>query len=520
MENNKESNKVFFIAVTDKPKSDNRKYSDFIYELCYQLINKDDELKREIDFHNPGRLDMGYDPNIKMSLFETLQDSKAFIVLLDTLDGGFNPNVWFELGVVSTADKPILLIAQERIHIPFDVNDVKVIRIPHDLLERADLKNHNEIAPTFVFSNIINDRTITGCLAEFSNEFTSALKTALLKGSPFSQWYDLVSVRALGYHSLLNLFRNSGIIQLIQNPDVHAEYISGEENAFKALTVEVKNAVESVRTTRFGDQSIVSQAIGEDDSVFSAHHEFMKALYDTSKKKSIRQFDRIVCNNNPFKWDDVSQALMHSSKKLRLFVRKYNYNINFELVVIDTRVAFIHFYQTSESGDRDESMNGEGEARRHDSQTQRIKSTLKITGRSTCIELAKIFDRLHHRDFDISNAKDLSRTLLGVNSTGKLLSNELNAGCFTPVTVPPPTRGAVADRKVSDMTKNMLENALRTWNISGQDKVNMIIGLHLVHNLSLDYTTQLSIEEKNLFNETLERFNISQIPSLEIRDEK
>lgn len=435
------------------------------------------------------------------------------------MDGGYNPNVWFELGVVSTADKPILLIAQENTPVPFDVNDVKVIRIPGVFLTKADLKNNNEIDSSFVTSTIIKDRDISGCYVEFSKGFTNTFKTALSKGSPFTHWYDLVSVEGLGYHSLLDLFRNSGIIRLIQNPDVHAEYISGEEQAFKALTVEVKNAVESVRTTRFGDQSIVSQTTGEHENVFSAHQEFMEALYATSQKNSIRVFDRIVCNNNPYKWDDISQVLMHSSQKLRLFVRKFNYNINFELVVIDERVAFIHFYQTSKSGDKDESLKNEGEEARHDSQTQRIKSTLKITGKSTCMELAKIFDRLHHRDFDSANPKDPSRTLLGVTSPGALCSDEREAGCFTPVTITSSTRGTVTDRLMSDMTKEKLEKALKTWHISGQDKVNMIIGLHLVHNLSLDYTKQLSIEEAKLFNETLERFHISQISSLEIRDE-
>lgn len=41
-----EKKKVFFIAVTDEPDSNNRKYSDFVYEMCYHEINRDSELKK------------------------------------------------------------------------------------------------------------------------------------------------------------------------------------------------------------------------------------------------------------------------------------------------------------------------------------------------------------------------------------------------------------------------------------------------------------------------------------------
>lgn len=514
-----EKKKVFFIAVTDEPESNNRKYSDFIYELCYQLIIDNNELNEQIDFQNPGRHDMSFEPNIKKSLFENLENSGAFIVLLDTLDKGYNPNVWFELGVISTADIPVLFIAQKDTIIPFDVHEVKVIRIPERFMRAADLENRDEIKNTFVFSTIKSNRSLQNEYFKFSSLFTKTLKASLAAGSPFTHWYDLISIEGLGYRSLSDFFKHSGIDELLRNPDVHAEYISGEKNAFKALTHAVNEAVESVRTTRFGDQSIVSQAEGEHKEVFSAHQEFMDALYEASKRDSIKLFDRIVCNNNPNKWDDISQVLMNCSEKLRLFVRKYNYNINFELVVIDERVAFIHFYQTSQSGDKDESFKSEGERARHDSQTQRIKSTLKITGKSTCIELAKIFDRLHHRDFDRSNPKELSRTLLGVESLGELSTDEIKAGYFTPKPISPSLGGAEAIRTATNNTKDQLVTALNSWNISGQDKINMIIGLHLVHSISLDCAKVFTAEEARLFNNTIEKYHISKITPLEIRDD-
>ena len=45
MENN-ELKRIFFIAVTDEPESNNRKYSDFVYEMCYHEIDRDSKLKK------------------------------------------------------------------------------------------------------------------------------------------------------------------------------------------------------------------------------------------------------------------------------------------------------------------------------------------------------------------------------------------------------------------------------------------------------------------------------------------
>lgn len=121
-----EKKKVFFIAVTDEQNSNNRKYSDFVYEICYHEINEDSELKSLIDLENFQRHDMKNAVNLKKSLYEALEKSDAFIVLLDMYDDGYNPNVWFELGVISTYQQPIILIAKEKTVIPFDINDINI----------------------------------------------------------------------------------------------------------------------------------------------------------------------------------------------------------------------------------------------------------------------------------------------------------------------------------------------------------------------------------------------------------
>lgn len=84
-----------------------------------------------------------------------------------------------------------------------------------------------------VTESILNDRNFASEINEFSSKFTSLLKASFVEGNPFSHWYDHEQIKNLGYNSLMDLFVNSGIIRLIQNPDVHAEYIPGEKELLK-----------------------------------------------------------------------------------------------------------------------------------------------------------------------------------------------------------------------------------------------------------------------------------------------
>lgn len=77
MENN-ELKRIFFIAVTDEPESNNRKYSDFVYEMCYHKIDRDSKLKKMIDFNAFLRHDMKTAANIKKSLYECLNSSDIY----------------------------------------------------------------------------------------------------------------------------------------------------------------------------------------------------------------------------------------------------------------------------------------------------------------------------------------------------------------------------------------------------------------------------------------------------------
>lgn len=507
--------KVFFVAVTDKEDTNNRKYSNLIYSACKIILKSNEKISSLFDISSFLRHDMIPASNLYESLYHCFVNYDAFVVLIDDCLGKYNPNVWFELGIISTLDRPVLLISKKNTVIPFHANEINVLGMQESILEllndKVISKNYgrNEEIPSII-EHLENNGLPQ---KSFSDLFADRLLYLIEHGSPYSHIINQAQIRDFGFSNLTKLFKESGIIRLIQNPDVHAEYIAGEKNAFDELTIEVKNAVESIRTTRFGDQSIVIQNPNENNEITRAHHDFMEALYDAESR--VIKFDRIICNNNPYKWYDITEILKKPSKNVNVYIRKHNYNINFELVIIDERVAFIHFYQTNQSGDYDESIASDENNVCHDSQTQRIKSTLKITGKQTCIELAKIFDRLHHRDSNRTRPKDLSRTLLGVEGQCDI---EKKAGYFRPSDKIEPNADPLARNKLAEKNRRAFIDALTSWKMSEKDKINMIIGLHLVYNTHLEIENFLNDKEKVTFNETIDKFHINNdtIPRFEI----
>lgn len=460
--------KIFFIAVTDEENSKNRAYSDFVYEICYYEINHDSELKEIIDLGMFKRHDMETSVNIKKSLYEALRNSDAFIVLLDMYDDGYNPNVWFELGAISNYDKPIILIAKEKTAIPFHVNDINVIRIPEAIISKVDFSS-NDIIYANIVDDILRNRDAMSIKNNFSKNFIKTLKCSLTKGNPFLKWYDSWEIESLGYQSLTNLFEKTGIINFFKNPGVRAEFISSERDAFVELIAEVNKATTSLRTTRFANQSIVSGKRKNND----VHNEFMNELYSASRR-SLKVCDRIVCNNEPSKWDDILQVLVKSNSKMKVFVRQAEYRTGFELVIIDEKVAFIHFYQIDNHGDTDD--NGD----KYTHEIEVINSTLKIYGETVCKKLANIFDRLHHIDFD-TDSNNPSRTLLGIPKKEKLTLEESNRGFFQLSYNESVENDVGVEREKTEEAIGLFINALKTWNFENtEDKINMATGICLL----------------------------------------
>lgn len=198
----------------------------------------------------------------------------------------------------------------------------------------------------------------------------------------------------------------------------------------------------------------------------------MKALYQASTQLN-EKFIRIICNNHPTKWKDIFNILSEGGDYSRVYVRKADFSIHFELVVIDEEVAFVHFYQADHSNNLNNENNGD---------IEKLNSTLRIRGGNICKKFKNIFDRLHHRDFE--NAKepcDPSRTLLGIPTDPQVfnevasVSDIQKIGYFTmPKNVPSYNRYPTIMK--------MFKKAFKEWRFddSDVDKLNMVTGIALL----------------------------------------
>lgn len=401
-----QTKEIFFVAVTDESNSKNRKYSDSIRSLCQDGINENryDAIKYMVNRH-----DMIINgSNLKTSLFEKIAESKAFIVLLDQYENGFNPNVWFELGIISTIPEiKLVCIAKYNTPTPFDVgSEVKIVRISKALLALFETKF--ESSAVFNAVNAFSDNESE--IVKFKKEIKVAFDSS---DNPFTKLYEYSELKEYyGFNSFTSFLKALRIDELLNDDNARVRYIDGEENAFEELTKAVKAAQHSLRTSRFANQSIVKgQSNNKNGTV---HKNFMEALKEASYRVD-GLFERIICINSCEKWYDVHTALSEfCPEKSIVYLRKSEFSIKFELVIIDEEVSFIHFYLA----DDPENMKN---------QPERIRSTLKITGAKISKKLADIFDRLHHRDYNAQPSIDLSRTLLGVeeDSNGKLsIQNE------------------------------------------------------------------------------------------------
>lgn len=411
MENKEKLKKAFFFAVSNNPNINedckkNFEYSNFVYTLCLNSLKK---LSDEYEIDSFMRHDMLTVDNIRDNVYKCMVNYDTFIVLIDQDDGTYNANVWFELGIIATQkNKNIILISKDITkNFPFYISDVDVVIIDQPLYEwfdenRKQFDTLDDIVAkpnTFDFSEITNEIQ-KRCFSRLSK----SLEHKLTYGkNPFETQVGLSQLNSLGYGTITKLFEESHIIDLIKKDATVAEFINGEEAAFNALVEAVKNAKDSLRTTRSANQSIVGHHTKQ-----QYHNDFMNALFE--KSKELKQFDRLICNNNYAKWLDVRDMLLKGGKNTRVFIRKRYYSLGFELVVIDEKISFIHFYQLNDSSGYLIS-NISSKPNEYD---ETINSTLKIKGSYVSKHLADLFDRFHHRDFIKKNPNRPSSTILGM----------------------------------------------------------------------------------------------------------
>lgn len=470
---------LFMISVIDQEGSLNRRYAD---TMLWLLNSHSDFCKEyEIELHSS---------TINMDLYKSLDEAiqkdlyEGYIVLLDCLDtekGLFNPNVMFEFGGIKNLEKPfsVMAIHSRPSEFPFDVKNVNIGFIPsiirQYIIDAHDNKVTQDVREWF---NELPERDKTSILDFFSAQYKKFESMRQKKKKESKRKENLASMILELTESHKRL--NDEVRKITNYVSNTAEYIDGEAAAFSALSEAVRKAKYSLRTSRFANQSIVVKSTREQES-------FMSALYDASlklKEKAVR----IICNNHPTKWHDIYNILFFGGNGSRVYVRKADFSIHFEMVVIDETVAFIHFYQQ---------VHSDGSGRGVDNrQIEKLNSTLKIQGSSICQKFAKIYDRLHHRDVEAGTLVDPSRTLLGVDIDryDEEQNIEGNIGYFV---LEDNVYTAAKHRTIISMFKKAFES----WPLTTRDKINMAAGIAL-----LDQDEEFLVKMRNEEKMTVEEY--------------
>lgn len=454
MENMRKNKKLFLIAVTDKEKSLNRLYSETILELLQNSICFAEEYMIEIHWRIPNE-------NLSESLKLAIQSKtyEGYIVLLDTLETEiYNPNVMFEMGGIYHLKKPFVAISSHsREDLPFDLQDINVLTIPKAIINYVHncYQSNKKVNPQmYFFTERVNDLSRNNEQREVSS-FLNKVYTH------YKESFASKSEQRVNVDNDVVLEEIREIKKLLSNT---AEYIDGEGAAFNALHEAVQSAEFSLRTSRFANESIVALKATQEQE------KFMESLYKISNSLTDK-FERIICNNHPAKWNDIFNILFYGGNGAKVYVRKNDFSIHFELVIIDEKIGFIHFYQNDQNKKSEDSWN----------EVEKINSTLKIQGSSICQKLANIFDRLHHRDFKNDNPHDPSRTLLGIPTKDSEWDDSYaNYGCFIVDKSVPKHSPYSNNPERRKYIIELFKNAFKKWRITEEDKVIMAAGIALV----------------------------------------
>ena len=467
--------KVFFFGVSNN-ESENDRYSNFVYSLCKYNLEKKGSNNYDVEsFSRHDLIDTELD--IKESIYNHISEYDEFVFLLDEMgseynDIKYNPNVWFELGLVSSSDKKGIVLLSRTNNLPFYVSSIQPVLIGKNIYD-CFLKHKDEFAANKDWEKsierIIEDSEQNSTLKkEIINFGNSLMKKLGRKNNPFNINNYNSDIKAVGFGSVYDLLSSMNISKTV----VIADFITNEKEAFEALTDAVSNAKISLMTTRFANRSIT---IGERSNSV-VHGRFMDELCHRSKVLTDegKTSDRIICNNNFRKWHDIYQALLRGGN-IKVYIRKENYSIGYELVIVDAQTTFIHFYQLSTIGN----SNSDGSA--NEPKNEVINSTLRINDKDVSKKMVDVFNRLHHRNWGIP-----SRTLIGIpiedkdygEYTKKIKKGEENYGifCFN--------KRNEEDAERSNRIITEFFNKIELWNeyLSSTDRFNMLFGIMMVAN--------------------------------------
>lgn len=363
--------KIFLITPIGNIQSPERYHADRMWNKIFKPLSKEpisDDVK--CDFVRSDLLPEGGDSRVKQ-IMNLIRESRGCIVDLYNIN---NLNVIYEVGLAHSQGKRVFFLRSDKI---------KDTEIPSDIRYYADyyypysVDTFDGEAPSEEINNI-SKKVFEVTKTMLSGDTNSNLFRPGFY-MPTEQYVSTViediNCKISNLEKLLKDFGTSS-----EDERTLAQYIIGENEAFRALTEAIQKSSISVKTTRFSPYSVV----GRQNTFFNAINELM------SRDVHPESFERIIAANNIEKFNEITKLMANNTgKNYKIYISKIEYS--FEMVVIDDETVFIHFRKYNNITDEKPS----------DRPISLITATLKIEKRLIANEFSTIFDSIKNNSKDI-----------------------------------------------------------------------------------------------------------------------
>lgn len=363
--------KIFLITPLGGKNSPERRHADKMWNSVFKPLSKifiSENIKCE--FVRSDLLPEAGESRIK-NIMSLIRESRGCIVDLYKIE---NLNVIYEVGLAHSQGKRVFFLRSDTI---------EDTEIPTDIRYYADYYYlyNIDIFDSDASSEEVNN--ISKKVSEVVHAMISGDTNTNLYRPYFYQPTDLyvstvleeINGKINNLERLLKDFSTSS-----EDERTLAQYIIGENEAFKALTDAVQKSKISVKTTRFSPYSVV----GRQNTFFNAINDLM------SRDVHPETFERIIAANNKEKFIEITKLMANNAgKNFKIFISRIEYS--FEMVVIDDEIVFIHFRKYIEMADGKPSTQP----------ISLITATLKIEKRIIANEFSTIFDSIKGNSKDI-----------------------------------------------------------------------------------------------------------------------
>lgn len=371
--------KIFLITPLGNKNSNERRHADKMWNEIFEPLSHEpivDDVK--CVFERSDLLPEGGESRVKR-IMDLIRKSRGCIVDLYNIN---NLNVIYEIGLAHSQGKRVFFLRSDKI----EENDIPSdIRSYSDYYYLYNVKIFESDASAEEIGNI-SKKVLEVVKAMFSGDTNNNLyRPSFYK--PTEQYVSTVLEEINGkINNLEKLLKDFGT----SNDDARtvAQYIVGENAAFKALTDAIQKSTISVQTTRFSPYSVV----GRQTNFFSTINDLM------SQDVHPENFERIITANSVEKFDEITKLMANNTgKKFKIYISKIEYS--FEMVVIDDEIVFIHFRKYIDMADEELSSQP----------ISLITATLKIEKRIIAKEFSVIFDSIKNNSKDIACVIDCEK---------------------------------------------------------------------------------------------------------------